>query len=77
MIEAFGIATELRLRKRIDGTKIKFEGRNMAGYTHRLRTDRDFYIDEIALPEYTDKGRKRKNDTEKHKSLVGTDNYYL
>ena len=77
IIDAFGIATELRLGKRIDGTKIKFEGNNWAGYTHRLRTDRDFLIDEIALPKYTDKGEKRIKDTENHKSLVGDDDYYI
>ena len=43
MQEAFGVATELRLGKRIDRTKIKFEGKNWAGYTHRLRIDRDFF----------------------------------
>ena len=77
MQEAFGVATELRLGKRIDGTKIKFEGNNWAGYTHRLRTDRDFFIDEIALPGYTEEGRSRIKDTEKHKSLVGIDDYYV
>jgi len=77
MIEAFGIVTELQLGKRIDGTKIKFEGSNWAGYTHRLRTDRDFFIDEIALPKYTEEGEKRIKDTEKHKSLVGDDDYYV
>ena len=77
MIEAFGIATELRIGKRIDGTKIKFEGRNMAGYTHRLRTDRDYFIDMITLPKFTEEGEKRIKDTENHKSLVGTYDYYV
>ena len=76
MQEAFGLVTEVILGKRINKTKVKFEGANMAGYTHLLRTDRDFFIDMIVMPKLTEDGRKRIKDTEAHKSLVGTDNYY-
>ena len=60
----------------INNTKVGFEGTNISGFTHLLRTDRDFMIDMLFKNKYSDREVQRRKEVESYKELVGKEDYY-
>ena len=62
--------------KNVKETKIGFEGLDLTGFTHLLRTDRDFMID-ILYPNYFSEEKvQRRKEVGDYKQLVGKQDYY-
>ena len=57
-------------------TKIGFEGLDLTGFTHLLRTDRDFMIDILFKNKYSESEIKRRKEVQSYKELVGEQDYY-
>ena len=57
-------------------TKIGFEGLDLTGFTHLLRTDRDFLIDTAFKDKYSESEIKRRKEVESYRELVGEQDYY-
>ena len=57
-------------------TKVGYEGIDLTGFTHLLRTDRDFMIDTFFKDKYSDREVQRRKDVESYKQLVGKEDYY-
>ena len=60
----------------INNTKVGFEGTDISGFTHLLRTDRDFMIDMLFKDKYSDHEVQRRKEVEGYKQLVGEKDYY-
>ena len=67
----------LKLFKRsIKETKVGYEGSDLTGFTHLIRTDRDFMLD-ILYHNYFSEGKvQRRKEVEDYKQLVGKQDYY-
>ena len=57
-------------------TKIGFEGLNLTGFTHLLRTDRDFMIDVLFKDKYSESEIERRKEVQSYRELVGEQGYY-
>jgi hypothetical protein len=57
-------------------TKIGFEGLDLTGFTHLLRTDREFLIDTAFKDKYSESEIKRRKEVESYRELVGEQDYY-
>ena len=58
-------------------TKIGFEGLDLTGFTHLLRTDRDFLIDTAFKDKYSESEIERRKEVQSYRELVvGQDYYY-
>ena len=57
-------------------TKIGFEGLDLTGFTHLLRTDREFLIDTAFRDKYSESEIKRRKEVESYRELVGEQDYY-
>ena len=57
-------------------TKVGYEGIDISGFTHLLRTDRDFMIDMLFKDKYSDREIERGKEVESYKQLVGEEDYY-
>ena len=57
-------------------TKIGFEGLDLTGFTHLLRTDRDFIIDILFKNKYSESEIKRRKEVQSYRDLVGEQDYY-
>lgn len=57
-------------------TKIDFEGLDLTGFTHLLRTDRDFLIDTAFKDKYSESEIKRRKEVQSYRELVGEQDYY-
>ena len=60
----------------VTDTKIGFEGLDLTGFTHLLRTDRDFMIDVLFKNKYSESEIKRRKEVQSYKELVGEQDYY-
>ena len=61
----------------INNTKVGFEGTDISGFTHLLRTDRDFMIDMLFKDKYSDREVQRRKEVESYKQLIGEKDYYF
>ena len=57
-------------------TKIGFEGLDLTGFTHLLRTDRDFLIDTAFKDKYSENEIERRKEVQSYRELVGEQDYY-
>ena len=57
-------------------TKIGFEGLDLTGFTHLLRTDRDFLIDTAFKDKYSESEIKSRKEVESYRELIGEQDYY-
>ena len=57
-------------------TKVGYEGLDLTGFTHLLRTDRDFMIDILFKNKYSETEIKRRKEVESYRELVGEQDYY-
>ena len=57
-------------------TKIGFEGLDLTGFTHLLRTDREFLIDTAFRDKYSESEIKRRKEVQSYRELVGEQDYY-
>ena len=57
-------------------TKISFEGLDLTGFTHLIRTDRDFMIDILYHNYFSEEKVQRRKEVEDYKQLVGKQDYY-
>jgi len=69
--------TSTRLGKAVVKTKVKFEGRDISGFEHLWRTDRDFFIDVVLKPSHSIEEQSRQADAEVHRNIVGSEDYYV
>ena len=60
----------------INNTKVGFEGTDISGFTHLLRTDRNFMIDTFFKDKYSDREVQLRKEVESYKQLVGEKDYY-
>ena len=60
----------------INNTKVGYEGIDLTGFTHLLRTDRNFMIDTFFKDKYSDREVQRRKEAESYKELVGKEDYY-
>ena len=57
-------------------TKIGFEGLDLTGFTHLLRTDRDFMIDVLFKDKYSESEIERRKEVQSYRELIGEQDYY-
>ena len=57
-------------------TKIGFEELDLTGFTHLLRTDRDFMIDVLFKDKYSESEIERRKEVQSYRELVGEQDYY-
>ena len=60
----------------ITDTKIGFEGLDLTGFTHLLRTDRNFIIDTAFKAKYSESEINRRKEVQSYRELVGEQVYY-
>ena len=60
----------------VTDTKIGFEGLDLTGFTHLLRTDRDFMIDILFKDKYSESEIERRKEVQSYRELVGEQDYY-
>ena len=60
----------------VTDTKISFEGLDLTGFTHLLRTDREFLIDTAFRDKYSESEIKRRKEVQSYRRLVGKQDYY-
>ncbi len=60
----------------VTDTKIGFEGLDLTGFTHLLRTDRDFLIDTAFKDKYSENEIERRKEVQSYRELVGEQDYY-
>ena len=60
----------------VTDTKISFEGLDLTGFTHLLRTDRDFLIDTAFKDKYSESEIEKRKEVQCYKELVGEQDYY-
>ena len=57
-------------------TKVGFEGLDLTGFTHLLKTDRDVLIDTAFKDKYSESEIERRKEVESFRELVGKQDYY-
>ena len=57
-------------------TKISFEGLDLTGFTHLLKTDRDFLINIAFKDKYSESELERGKEVQSYRELVGEQDYY-
>ena len=57
-------------------TKVGFEGLDLTGFTHLLKTDRDLMIDVLFKNKYSESEIERRKEVQSYKELVGEQDYY-
>ena len=57
-------------------TKVGYEGIDLTGFTHLLRTDRDFLIDTAFKNKYSESEIERRKEVQSYRELVGEQDYY-
>ena len=61
----------------IKETKVGYEGSDLTGFTHLIRTDRDFMLDILYHNYFSEEKVQIRKEVEDYKQLVGKqDNYY-
>ena len=75
MQTSFNKAAVREANQPINNTKVGYEGTDISGFTHLLRTDRDFMIDMLFRDKYSDREVQRRKEVESYKQLVGTEDY--
>jgi len=56
--------------------KIGHEDLDLTGFTHLLRTDRDFLIDTAFKDKYSENEIERRKEVKSYRELVGEQDYY-
>ena len=57
-------------------TKIGFEGLDLTGFTHLLKTDKDFLIDTTFKNKYSENEIERRKEVQSYRELMGEQDYY-
>ena len=57
-------------------TKVGYEGSDLTGFTHLIRTDRDFMIDILYHNYFSEEKVQRRKEVEDYKQLVDKQDYY-
>ena len=60
----------------IKQTKVGYEGSDLTGFTHLLRTDREFLIDTAFRDKYSESELERRKEVQSYRELVGEQDYY-
>ena len=72
----FGVRSLKLFNQSVKETKIGFEGLDLTGFTHLLRTDRDFLIDTAFKDKYSEGEIERRKEVQSYRELVGEQDYY-
>ena len=57
-------------------TQVGYEGLDLTGFTHLIRTDRDFMIDILFKKKYSESEIERRKEVQSYRELVGEQDYY-